>query len=409
MYRKKCWKIHVIFLLLLSMLLLNACHMPAGSEKTEENIMDERENSEESSIWISINDIPKGYTEIRYVSVPMRQQDCYSNAEGNKRFVVEVQQGDTDLISVEEKRKIEIDGSQGTQFIYNGENIKYNGNEKEQIQEIAKIKKGERVLEWNAGKYCCRIYGSLSYEELKEIAKNVEVKSMKDIIVEIKGLEKTYGKNEAETKAIQGIDLTITREEFVSIVGKSGSGKSTLLNIIGGLERPTSGEVQIEGTNLFDMKDTSRTIFRRKHIGYVFQFFNLIPEMTVYENICLPSYLDHKDPDEDFIQTVMEKLGIYEKKGKYAAELSGGEQQRVAVARALSLKPSILLADEPSGNLDKKNGEQLLELMLLSQRYFDQTILLVTHDLEIARLSQRMIVLEDGKIISDTALEGEKS
>ena len=131
---------------------------------------------------------------------------------------------------------------------------------------------------------------------------------MKDIIVEIKGLEKTYGKNEAETKAIQGIDLTITREEFVSIVGKSGSGKSTLLNIIGGLERPTSGEVQIEGTNLFDMKDTSRTIFRRKHIGYVFQFFNLIPEMTVYENICLPSYLDHKDPDEDFIQTVMEKL-----------------------------------------------------------------------------------------------------
>ena len=391
------------------MLLLNACHMPAGSEKTEENIMDERENSEESNIWISINDIPEGYTEIRYVSVPMRQQDCYSNAEGNKRFVVEVQQGDTDLISVEEKRKIEIDGSQGTQFIYNGENIKYNGNEKEQIQEIAKIKKGERVLEWNAGKYCCRIYGSLSYEELKEIAKNVEVKSMKDIIVEIKGLEKTYGKNEAETKAIQGIDLTITREEFVSIVGKSGSGKSTLLNIIGGLERPTSGEVQIEGTNLFDMKDTSRTIFRRKHIGYVFQFFNLIPEMTVYENICLPSYLDHKDPDEDFIQTVMEKLGIYEKKGKYAAELSGGEQQRVAVARALSLKPSILLADEPSGNLDKKNGEQLLELMLLSQRYFDQTILLVTHDLEIARLSQRMIVLEDGKIISDTALEGEKS
>ena len=158
MYQKKCWKIHVIFLLLLSMLLLNACHMPAGSEKTEENIMDERENSEESSIWISINDIPKGYTEIRYVSVPMRQQDCYSNAEGNKRFVVEVQQGDTDLISVEEKRKIEIDGSQGTQFIYNGENIKYNGNEKEQIQEIAKIKKGERVLEWNAGKYCWHRY-----------------------------------------------------------------------------------------------------------------------------------------------------------------------------------------------------------------------------------------------------------
>lgn len=176
MYHKKCWKIYGVFLLLLSMLLLNACHMLAGSEKTEENIMDERENSEESNIWISINDIPEGYTETRYVSVPMRQQDCYSDAEDNKRFVVEVQQGDTDLISVEEKRKIDIDGSQGTQFIYNGENIKYNGNEKEQIQEIAKIKKGERVLEWNAGKYYCRIYGSLSYKELKEIAKNVEVK-----------------------------------------------------------------------------------------------------------------------------------------------------------------------------------------------------------------------------------------
>ena len=228
-------------------------------------------------------------------------------------------------------------------------------------------------------------------------------------IIEIKEVVKSFGKTQNEQLVLNKINLNIEQGEFLAIHGESGSGKSTLLNIIGGLERPTSGEVQIEGTNLFDMKDASRTIFRRKHIGYVFQFFNLIPEMTVYENICLPSYLDHKDPDEDFIQTVMEKLGIYEKKGKYAAELSGGEQQRVAVARALSLKPSILLADEPSGNLDKKNGEQLLELMLLSQRYFDQTILLVTHDLEIARLSQRMIVLEDGKIISDTALEGEKS
>ena len=228
-------------------------------------------------------------------------------------------------------------------------------------------------------------------------------------MLQITDICKQYKTGNFIQKALNHVSLNLRDNEFVSILGPSGSGKTTLLNIIGGLERPTSGEVQIEGTNLFDMKDTSRTIFRRKHIGYVFQFFNLIPEMTVYENICLPSYLDHKDPDEDFIQTVMEKLGIYEKKGKYATELSGGEQQRVAVARALSLKPSILLADEPSGNLDKKNGEQLLELMLLSQRYFDQTILLVTHDLEIARLSQRMIVLEDGKIISDTALEGEKS
>mgnify|MGYP000836417359 CR=1 FL=1 len=225
---------------------------------------------------------------------------------------------------------------------------------------------------------------------------------MKDIIVEIKGLEKTYGKNEAETKAIQGIDLTITREEFVSIVGKSGSGKSTLLNIIGGLERPTSGEVQIEGTNLFDMKDTSRTIFRRKHIGYVFQFFNLIPEMTVYENICLPSYLDHKDPDEDFIQTVMEKLGIYEKKGKYAAELSGGEQQRVAVARALSLKPSILLADEPTGNLDNNNAWEIMKL-LEEINSKGTTVIVVTHNLEIVKvMKKRVITVKKGTIVSDS-------
>ena len=224
---------------------------------------------------------------------------------------------------------------------------------------------------------------------------------MKDIIVEIKGLEKTYGKNEAETKAIQGIDLTITREEFVSIVGKSGSGKSTLLNIIGGLERPTSGEVQIEGTNLFDMKDTSRTIFRRKHIGYVFQFFNLIPEMTVYENICLPSYLDHKDPDEDFIQTVMEKLGIYEKKGKYAAELSGGEQQRVAVARALVTKPQIVLADEPTANLDSKNGIEIIELMHNICTKEKTTFIFSTHDPKVMDRASRVCTIKDGMIVEE--------
>ena len=147
-------------------------------------------------------------------------------------------------------------------------------------------------------------------------------------------------------------------------------------------------------------------MFRRKHIGYVFQFFNLIPEMTVYENICLPSYLDHKLPDAEFNQIVMKKLGIFLKKDKYAGELSGGEQQRVAVARALASKPDILLADEPTGNLDKKSGEELMDLMMFSHRYFNQTILMVTHDLDLARMAERVITLEDGRVISDMSMRG---
>ena len=222
--------------------------------------------------------------------------------------------------------------------------------------------------------------------------------------LELKNISKKYGNN----TIFDNYNLEVKKGTFLGIKGKSGRGKTTLLNIMGLLE-DYEGTLNIMGEEVRYRDKKKRKEMLKKVIGYLFQNYALIDDLTVYENICLPSYLDHKDPDEDFIQTVMEKLGIYEKKGKYAAELSGGEQQRVAVARALSLKPSILLADEPSGNLDKKNGEQLLELMLLSQRYFDQTILLVTHDLEIARLSQRMIVLEDGKIISDTALEGEKS
>mgnify|MGYP000239597719 CR=1 FL=1 len=225
-------------------------------------------------------------------------------------------------------------------------------------------------------------------------------------MIELKNISKQYCK---ETTILKDIDLCIEDGDYIALMGPSGAGKTTLMNIMGCLDRATQGEYFLDGNEISDYPEKEKARLRNEKFGFVVQDFALINEMTVYENICLPSYLDHKDPDEDFIQTVMEKLGIYEKKGKYAAELSGGEQQRVAVARALSLKPSILLADEPSGNLDKKNGEQLLELMLLSQRYFDQTILLVTHDLEIARLSQRMIVLEDGKIISDTALEGEKS
>ena len=222
---------------------------------------------------------------------------------------------------------------------------------------------------------------------------------MKDIIVEIKGLEKTYGKNEAETKAIQGIDLTITREEFVSIVGKSGSGKSTLLNIIGGLERPTSGEVQIEGTNLFDMKDTSRTIFRRKHIGYVFQFFNLIPEMTVYENVRLPLRYRKKrlKKEREHIESILKSLEIEDKKEIRVCDLSGGQQQRVAIARAIVNSPEIILADEPTGALDQETGREVMEIFSkLNQQ--GKTIIIVTHDPNIAAKCNRIVKMVDGKM-----------
>ncbi|MDO4556935.1 MAG: ABC transporter ATP-binding protein [Lachnospiraceae bacterium] len=221
-------------------------------------------------------------------------------------------------------------------------------------------------------------------------------------ILKITNLSKIYGELEPRTQALKNLNLTIKAQSFTSIIGKSGSGKSTLLDIIGGLNRPTSGEVQLCGQNLFQMKDHVRTAFRRKHIGYVFQFFNLVPELTVYENICLPSYLDHHAPDYDFIFQIMEKLGLESKKECFAATLSGGEQQRTAVARALSIKPAILLADEPTGNLDRKSGEELCDLLHFSHQYFKQTILLVTHDLDLARTAERIITLEDGTIISDT-------
>ena len=224
---------------------------------------------------------------------------------------------------------------------------------------------------------------------------------MNDKIVLIKDLCKAYGRKGAETKALQNVNLHISRHQFTAIVGRSGSGKSTLLNIIGGLESPTSGKVLIDGTDLFSMKDGERTVFRRKHIGYVFQFFNLIPEMTVYENICLPSYLDHKLPDAEFNQIVMKKLGIFLKKDKYAGELSGGEQQRVAVARALASKPDILLADEPTGNLDSENSKEIISLLRYFNKQYNQTVIIITHDERIALSCDRIIAIEDGRITRD--------
>lgn len=220
-------------------------------------------------------------------------------------------------------------------------------------------------------------------------------------ILRATNLCKVYGQREPKVRALTDVNLTIQMDSFTAIVGRSGSGKTSLLNILGGLEAPTSGIVQFGNTDIYSLSDSARAEFRRKHIGYVFQFFNLIPELTAYENICLPSYLDNADPDRPFLDEVMNKLGLVSKKEKYPAELSGGEQQRVAVARALSCKPDIILADEPTGNLDRKTGDELMQVLLSSQRYFNQTILLVTHDLELAHTAQRIITLEDGRICSD--------
>lgn len=220
-------------------------------------------------------------------------------------------------------------------------------------------------------------------------------------IVKVSNIYKTYGASNAKVTALDYLNLEMKRESFTAIIGRSGSGKTTLLNILGGLEEPTSGEITVGGVNPYELKDKERAQFRRRKVGYIFQFFNLLPELTAYENICMPSYLDRRYPDKVFLQELVEKLGLVKLLDKYPGELSGGEQQRVAVARALSCKPEIILADEPTGNLDKKSGEELMDLLLSSCRLFKQTLLLVTHDLEIARMADRMITLEDGRVISD--------
>ena len=220
-------------------------------------------------------------------------------------------------------------------------------------------------------------------------------------ILRAEALQKTYGQGAAATHALCGVSFSVEQGSFTAIVGRSGSGKTTLLNLLGGLDTPTAGQVYCRGQSLFDLPSRRRDAFRRRHIGYVFQFFNLIPEFTALENIRLPAYLDNRTPDEGLVAEILDKLELTGKAGRYPAELSGGEQQRVAVARALAQKPDLLLADEPTGNLDQKSGRRLMELLHFSHRYFHQTILLVTHDLELARETERMLVLSDGHLVSD--------
>lgn len=217
-------------------------------------------------------------------------------------------------------------------------------------------------------------------------------------ILKAENLKKYYDESTVPVKALDGVDITIDRGEFVAIVGTSGSGKSTLLNMLGGLDRPTSGSVTVDGKMIFDLKDEELTIFRRRKIGFVFQAFNLVPVLNVYENIVLPIQLDGNTVDEEFVDQVIESLGLNEKVENLPNQLSGGQQQRVAIARALATKPSIILADEPTGNLDSKTSQDVLGLLKMTSVKFKQTIVMITHNEEIAQMADRIIRIEDGKV-----------
>ena len=221
------------------------------------------------------------------------------------------------------------------------------------------------------------------------------------IILQAEKLYKEYKTSSGAVNALNGVDLSIEKGLFYAIIGRSGSGKSTLLHVLSGLDRPTSGKVLIDGVDMFSFSDEKMAIFRRRSMGFVSQQFNLLDEYSVLNNICMPLRLDGRKPDETFLAEVTKMLGIEEKLKKYPYELSGGEQQRVAIARSILAKPHIIFADEPTGNLDKKAGEDTLNLLSSCAARFGQTLIIVTHDLEIAKKADRIIKIEDGKIVSN--------
>lgn len=220
-------------------------------------------------------------------------------------------------------------------------------------------------------------------------------------ILQVKNLKKYYGSGETTVKALDGVTLSVEDGEFVSIVGTSGSGKSTLLHMLGGLDRPTEGKVFVADKDIFSLKDDSLTIFRRRNIGFVFQSYNLIPTLNVYENIVLPIELDGNKIDEAHIQNIIDTLGLSERTCAFPSQLSGGQQQRVAIARALASKPAIILADEPTGNLDSRTSLDVLGLLKITGNKFSQTIVMITHNEEIAQMANRIIRIEDGRIAGE--------
>ena len=219
-------------------------------------------------------------------------------------------------------------------------------------------------------------------------------------ILKCEGVRKVYGSGENQVVALDGIDLSVEKGEFVAVIGASGSGKSTLLHILGSVDKPTSGKVTIDGTDLSGLNQTQAAIFRRRKVGLVYQFYNLIPTLTV-ENILMPLALDRKKPNQEYFRKVVSSLGIFDRLDALPSQLSGGQQQRVAIARSLIYRPALLLADEPTGNLDQKNSREIIDMLKLSNRNLEQTILLITHDEKVALEAERIITVEDGRIISD--------
>ena len=218
-------------------------------------------------------------------------------------------------------------------------------------------------------------------------------------ILETKDLRKIYGSGNTEVRALDGVNLSVENGEFVAIVGTSGSGKSTLLHMLGGLDRPTSGSVTVDGKDIFQLKDEALTIFRRRKIGFVFQSYNLVPVLNVYENIVLPIQLDGQKVDEEFVGRIVKTLGLDGRLDALPDQLSGGQQQRVAIARALAAAPAIILADEPTGNLDSRTSMDVLGLLKVTSQKFSQTIVMITHNEEIAQMADRIIRIEDGRIV----------
>ena len=217
-------------------------------------------------------------------------------------------------------------------------------------------------------------------------------------LLEVENLSKTYGQGEAAVHALRGATFAVPKGEFVAVVGESGSGKSTLLNLIGGLDTPTEGKVRIDGKDIFAMKDRSLTVFRRRNIGFVFQSFNLIPELTVEQNILFPVLLDYQTPDRGYLEELLEVLGLTERRHHLPGQLSGGQQQRAAIGRALITRPALILADEPTGNLDTRNSGEVIALLKKASRTYEQTIVMITHSRTIAQTADRILQVSDGVV-----------
>ena len=223
-------------------------------------------------------------------------------------------------------------------------------------------------------------------------------------LLRVENLSKSYGKGEAKVDALKNINLSIKKGEFIAIVGPSGSGKSTLLHLLGGVDKPTSGNVFINDINIYDLKEKDLAIFRRRNVGLIYQFYNLIPVLTVKENILLPAELDNRKIDKEYLEDLLKTLDLKERENHLPSELSGGHQQRTSIGRALINRPSIVLADEPTGNLDSKNSKEIVELLKVSVKKYNQTLIMITHDTNIALQADRVITIEDGIIKSDEVI-----